>query len=269
MNLIYSCVFYNKKYINILELLLKSYKMKVKDINKYKYLIITDSTFKYEIEEICKSLEINYDIWCVDIINEFLMRKPLTYLDNCFQACYSRYYISDYPKINNFEKILYLDCDLLVANDLSPIFDLKLENLLYVVHEPTHRYNHCFFFSDEEFNNLDKNKTFTSAILLFNNNEFMHNIMKTNLKIMKNFQNSNSDIAPPCFDQNFVNKFCIYNNLSNNIILSKYCLNIMPNDSADKVNEINSYIICHFATSVGKSESKLERMRYSLQKIFS
>lgn len=48
MNLIYSCVFYNKKYINILELLLKSYKMKVKDINKYKYLIITDSTFKYD-----------------------------------------------------------------------------------------------------------------------------------------------------------------------------------------------------------------------------
>ena len=267
MNLIYSCVFYNKEYIKVVELLLKSYSMAVKDMSKYTYLIITEPTFKDNIEKICKNLKINYDIWCVNIKNENLTRNPLTHLDNCFQACYSRFYISDYPKINNFKKILYLDCDLLIANDLSPIFDLKLENLLYVVHEPIHRNNHCFFFSNDEFNNLDKSKTFTTAILLFNNNDFMHNIIKTNLRMMKEFQSKNSRIAPPCFDQPVTNKICIDNNMSNNSILSEYCLNVMGSDTIDKINQINSYIICHFATSVGHSESKLLRMRYSLEKI--
>ena len=124
-------------------------------------------------------------------------------------------------------------------------------------------------FSDDEFNNLDKRKSFTTAILLFNNNEFMHNIIKTNLKMMKEFQSKSSRIAPPCFDQPVTNKICIHSNTSNNTTLSKYCLNVMGSDTIDKINQINSYIICHFATSVGHSESKLQRMRYSLEKITS
>jgi len=239
--------------------------MAVKDMSKYTYLIITEESFKDDIEKICKKIKIKYDIWCINIKNE----KLLTHVDNCFQACYSRFYISGYPKINNFEKILYLDCDLLIANDLAPLFELKLENALYVVHEPVHRYNHCFFFSDEEFNKMDKSKTFTTAVLLFNNSKYMHNIIKTNLVNIQDFQSNNPSIAPPCFDQPFTNKICIESKTSNNTTLTKYCLNIAPSDTVDKINQINSYIICHFATSVGHSESKFQRMIYSLEKIMS
>ena len=51
MNLIYSCVSYNKEYIKVVELLLKSYSMAVKDTSKYTYLIITEHAFKDDIPD--------------------------------------------------------------------------------------------------------------------------------------------------------------------------------------------------------------------------
>lgn len=265
MNLIYSCVFYNREYIKIFQLLINSYKLSMNDINNYTYLIITEKSFKDDINKICSNLEINYDIWCLDE----LIDNKLTHNDNCFRSCYSRLYIYDYPNIKKFKKILYLDCDLLIANDLSPIFDLNLDNNLYVVHETCHRYNHCCLFSDDEYKYLDKRKTFSSCIMLFNNNNYILSVMETNMKNIKEFIDKYPSFYPPCFDQPFINKFCITNNLSNNTLLSNYCLIVNPNSNIDIVNKIDSYIICHFATKVGDSKSKLERMNYSFNIVFN
>ena len=256
MYLIYSCVFNQREYIKILELLLESYALAVKDTSKYTYLIITNNDFQPDIEILCKRLNINYDIWCLDIINEKLINESLTDIDCMFQACYSRFYIFDYPNISNFEKILYLDCDLLVVSDLLRLFETELEN----------KYDHCFFFTDEEFQKLDKSKTFTTAILLFNNNNKIQDIMEKNLSIIKKFQKDYRR-APPCFDQPFINKYCIDNKVSENSFLSSYCLNILPNDTIDKIQQINLFLICHFATAVGGYQEKINRMQYSFQLI--
>ena len=264
MNLIYSCVFYNKEYIKIIYLLLLSFIKNVKNKNNYMYLIITCSNFESDIQTICKQLQINYDIWILDKTNELNVREPITHVDHCFKACFSRFYICNYPKIKNFEKILYLDCDSLIANDISPLFDFKLNDLLYVLFEKADRNSHGAIFSDEEFKQLDKSKIFTTAIMLFNNNDFMLNKIKINLINITDFYNNKEKHY---FDQPFINHFFITNKLSDNQVLSKYCLNIDRNDNIEKVNLINNYTICHFSTKVNDHVEKLNRIKYSFQKL--
>lgn len=44
--------------------------------------------------------------------------------------------IFNYPYIHKYDKILYLDCDILISGDLKPLFDTIIQkNLLYVVRE--------------------------------------------------------------------------------------------------------------------------------------
>ena len=65
MNLIYSCIFFKKSYIELFELLLNSYIQY--NIYRTKYLIITHESFQSDIEELLNKYTIDYDIWCIDI----------------------------------------------------------------------------------------------------------------------------------------------------------------------------------------------------------
>ena len=52
---------------------------------------------------------------------------------------------------NLYNKILYLDCDILVTNSLNEILDFQLENKLYVLQELCNRNFHCYLFTDKEY----------------------------------------------------------------------------------------------------------------------
>ena len=236
--LIYSCVFFNQKYINLINLLLESYKLFGDSSDNIDYLVICNLDFKTQIQAIFDKLKLNGKIWCLD-------SKTI------FDAGYSRLKIFGYPDIDLYNKILYLDCDILVTNSINNILNFELENKLYALYENGHRLWHCHFFNDNEYCELDKKSTFTSGILLFNNNIIIKKLFSVILLHISNHITSNLHI-PECLDQPFIIFHAIKTNLYNN----KKLINLAVNNP----NNFNGETICHFSGVPGCYKSKIVKM---------
>jgi len=239
LKLIYSCVFFSDKYIKLVELLLKSYTLFGNTTNNIEYLIICSPNFKSKIQKIFDLLNIQGIIWCLDLTTKF-------------EAAYSRLKIFDYPLISRYQTILYLDCDILITNSISNIFDLPIENKLYVLKENHHRHYHYDLFTDKEFEDLDKSYTFTSAILLFKNipetiklfSDIITHIIQHNKKRLR---------IPTCLDQPFI----IYHSIKNNIINNTLLSGIVTNGPTIYKN----FTVIHFpGPYVGAGNSKILTM---------
>ena len=261
MNLIYSCVFTNENYITLFKNLLTSY-CRYNDTSNVCYLVITSKEFHEKIKNILSESGLkHYDTWILDVCTE--PRQDY----NVYQSTYTRYFLFQYSKIHKFEKILYLDCDMLIVNNIDSLFSLDIENKFYFVHEPMHRYNHCALFSDSEFEKLDSDCTFTTAIILFENTPTNAGNLEKFYDTIKKFH-MNYINPLPSYDQPIVNKICIEEKIYDNVLLRSYCLNIMPTDGVEKINLIPNYTMCHFATNVGEHVSKLQRIS-TVQKILN
>ena len=236
--IIYSCVFFNKKYIDLINLLLKSYKLFGNFSDDVDYLIICNTDFQKEIKTIFDNLNISGKIWGIDLKTKF-------------EAGYSRLKIFDYPDINLYNKILYLDCDILVTNSINKILDFQLENKLYAFFEYGHRVYHCEVFTDEEFKILDRNSTFSSGVLLFNNNMIIKDLFTQILLHIHNHITSMLPI-PDCLDQPFI----VYHAVKNNLYDNQKLINIVINNP----NNFNNETISHFPGSPGNYESKIKKM---------
>ena len=233
--IIYSCVFFNEKYINLINLLLKSYKLFGNSLYDVDYLIICNPNFQKKIQAIFDNLNISGKIWCIDLKTKF-------------EAGYSRLKIFDYPDINFYNKILYLDCDILVTNSINNIFDFKLKNKLYALQEGrTDRVSH----GKQFFDNNPNCSAFTSGILLFNNNIIIKDLFSQILLHIHNHITSMLPI-PGCLDQPFI----VYHAVKNNLYDNKKLINIVINNP----NNFNNETISHFPSGVGHYESKLVKM---------
>jgi len=247
-NLIYSCVFFQKEYINLIKLLLHSYAFFANEQNNYKYLIICESNFKIQIENICNYLHINFDIFCMNLTTKF-------------EAAFSRLKIFNYSKINDFKYILYLDCDILIINSLDNIFKIventsNVENKLYTLLEGTT--NHDFWGqSIFKMNNIENPNipAFTTAILLFKNSQNIKKLFEKILQSINNYIQNNFTI-PTCLEQPFVIFHTIRDNkIYDNKELQKYAIN-NPKKSIENIKKI----ICHFPGNPGHYQSKFRKM---------
>ena len=233
--IIYSCVFFNEKYLHLINLLLKSYKLFGNSSDDVDYLIICNPNFQKKIQSIFDNLNISGKIWCIDLKTKF-------------EAGYSRLKIFDYPDINLYNKILYLDCDILVTNSINNILDFQLENKLYCLQEGNT--NHQFWGSQF----FDKNpncSAFTSGILLFNNHKVIKDLFSQILLHIHNHITSDLPI-PKCLDQPFIVYYAVKNNLYNNQKL----INMVINNP----NNFNNETISHFPGGPGHYESKIVKM---------
>ena len=258
MNLVYSCVFVQKEYIELFRKLLETFN-KNKENHSITYLIITCPNFESDIKKLFENLDVKYDIFLIDISTE-------NNKDNIFKSTYSRYRIFEYPKINNFKKILYLDCDIIIVNNINPIFSIDTNNKFFFMNEEKHRYCHCALFSEDEFNAMNDFQTFTTAVILFENNATIRNYMINIYNTIK-FFHMKYNIPPPAFDQPITNKLCMDYHIYDNKEMTKYCMNIGYRDKQEEILKINNYLLCHFATDVGDHKSKLTRMNFTLNNI--
>ena len=207
--LIYSCVFFNREYIKLLELLTISLSLYGSiDINT-DYLVICSPNFEEDIKKLFLKCNIKVKIWKLD-------------LNSNFEACCSRLKIFNYTEINLYDKILYLDCDILVTDKLNNILDLKIDNKLYALKEGTT--------SIEAWgNSLFKNKidiaAFTSGIMLFTNSYEIRKLFKTINKHINDHLDKNLSI-PCCQDQPFIVYNAISSNLYNNELLIGKVINM-------------------------------------------
>ena len=239
MNCIYCCVFHQEKYVDMFFILLKSILI-YGDLDYNTHILVYTST---PFMNIIKQNHLFNDDKIKFEIND-------TY-NNIDTACKSRLDVFNFQSITNYSKILYLDTDILVKNNINKVFDVCKEDILYVLEESVidHQEDHwgSRLFGDEIHNYNDKS-AFTSGIILFNNCEKIKDLFN---KIKEDIVNRPYNFG--CYDQPYI----IYNafkyNLYNNKILKELVVNDDNNIHKDKV-------IHHFPGNPGGYQRKIDVM---------
>ena len=178
-NLIYTCVFNNEKYLVLLFLLLESIQL-FGNLDENTDLLIYTST---KFMEIIK----NHSLYNDKIV--FFINDGYNTIDLALKA---RLDIFDYELLPNYDKILYLDTDIIILKDLNPIFELAEKNIIYATKEGNliedkhaFMYGGLALFTEEEIENYEDKSCFTSCTMLFNHCDEIKNLFKSskNLKI--------------------------------------------------------------------------------------
>ena len=245
MNCIFVSIFYQPQYINILFLLLESIFIYGNLDENTHILIYTSTLFMNKIKE-------------SHLYNEKIKFEINDTYNSIDTSCKSRLDIFNLISVQNYDKILYLDTDIIVKDDIQKIFNICQEDLLYVLEEGTIDYHHDYWgktlFGDE-INNYPDKSAFTSGILLFNNCD----------KIKFLFDKIKEDIFNRPYNNSFHDQpYIVYNafkyNLYNNKILNSFAVNYDTNIYSNKV-------LHHFAGGPGNYSNKIETMSTFLNSI--
>jgi lipopolysaccharide biosynthesis glycosyltransferase len=237
--LIFITAFINIGYISMLSILVKSLYYYGNIDKNTDILIYTSSEFKVIIEN-SQFYSDKIKIFINDNINTVDL------------ACKARLDLFEYDNIDNYDKILYLDTDIIIQKNINCIFDLIEENKIYAIHDgfidndPNDYYGGQTLFKNEIDKFTDKS-AFNTGVMLFNNCieiKNLFNIIKNHITL---------DTSAKFNDQ----PYFVYNakkyNLVNNILLNDY---VELTDSYPKTNKH----ILHISGGPGIFINKLKIM---------
>jgi len=238
-NLIYITTFLQKEYGNMAILLLDS-------IIKY---YNTDSFEVYIFVDIITNNIIKNHLKNNNTKIKFQVKLIQCNISNVVIAAAFRIFIFDSIEQNQFNKILYLDTDILINKSLDNIFEIEIDNKVHAVMEGGNKTYHCMYHTNEEFEKHKTNDCFSSGILLFDTTlkEYFENVKK----FFINGINTGMQIGC-CIDQPIFNVIAHRMNCFNNETINKY--------SRCNPLDITEQIISHFAGNVGHHESKISKM---------
>ncbi len=248
MNCIFLCVFAQDKYVEMVFLLLESIFIYGNLNDNTEILIYTSTQFAQMI--------FNSNLYTSKI--KFEINDNYNNIDS---ACKARLDLFNLQSTSKYNKILYLDTDILIAKDINPVFDIIKEDVLYVTEEGTIEHE-CWGGNSlfgNELNNYTNKSAFSSGVLLFNNCE----------KIKKLFESINEDMKNrPCYFATHDQPYIVYNafkyNLFNNKDLTNYGVNYNhPNINTQNIISYDK-IIHHYAGGPGYYIRKLDQMRECL-----
>ena len=245
MNCIFICVFNQEKYVDMFFLLLESIFIYGNLDDNTNILVYTSTQFMNVIKR--------SHLFCDKITFEI----NDTYND-IEKACKARLNLFNLPSITKYNKILYLDTDILVKNNINKVFDICKEDILYVLEEGTIDSNTDFWGKSlfgNEINNYQDKTAFTSGVLLFNNCEKMKDLFN---KINEDIVNRPYNFS--CYDQPYIVYNAFKYNLYNNKILKSLVVNNDNNIHSDKV-------IHHFPGGPGVYQHKIDAMTFFLNNI--
>jgi lipopolysaccharide biosynthesis glycosyltransferase len=228
VNLVYICVFCNKKFVNLVDLFLESVDTFGNIDSNTDIVIFTHPDFVNSINNVISKYNLPVKIYEMN-------------LNTIVEAKYSRLLIFDTPFINKYQKILYLDTDILVINGLAKIFNNDLDEKLYVVRECD--IGSSYFGGNLfDFTKIDpKTPAFNSGVLLFKNCQVIKGLFKTILDDIIDYYVIGKRIAG-CIDQPFFNYHTITNSLNEMNLLRGLSTN-SPQSYTDNPN----LVVCHFA----------------------
>ena len=245
MNCIFICVFYQEKYVDMFFLLLESILIYGNLDDNTDILLYTSTQFMNIIKR-------------SHLFSEKIKFEINDTYNNIDKSCKSRLDLFNLVSVKNYNKILYLDTDILVKDDINKVFEVCKEDILYVLEEGEIDSNSDYWgkslFGDEV-NNYEDKTAFTSGIMLFNNCE----------KIKDLFNKINEDIVKRPYKFSFYDQpYIVYNafkyNLFNNKILKSLVVNSDMNIHSDKV-------IHHFPGGPGVYQHKIVNMTNFLDNI--
>jgi lipopolysaccharide biosynthesis glycosyltransferase len=245
MNLIYACVSHQKSYIKLLKLLINSISLKG-NINKdtTDILIITSPEFYPIIQKDLEDFGLPICYYTLD-------------LSSLMESSCCKLKIFSYNQIDKYQKILYLDTDVLVNSDINVLFNTEISSdKLYALEEGniSHEYWGSQFF---DFTKFDKDTSAFSAGVFY----FMNSVSMKNL-----FENVNMHITnyvgdtPKCLDQPFL----VYNS----VIQGNYDNQFMKKYLENNPTEVNNEkIVYHFPGGPGDYSDKFAKMTAFWKKI--
>jgi hypothetical protein len=247
-HLIYVCVFYQKGYINLLELLTHSI-MKRGHINPATtdILIMTSPEFKPLIKDTLEYLEFNFQYHILP-------------LKTMMEAACCRLNIFDYEHIEKYDTILYLDTDVLINSDVNVLFQQKIAtDKLYALEEGDIE---CGYFGGEryfDFSKIDKKTPgFSSGVLYFCNSPEMRSLFSLIKAHIHDDIYVKKNSIDTCMDQPFIVFNAINEKKYDNQFLKPY-VEMKPTALTKE------RIIYHFSGGPGKYMDKIMYMRHFLK----
>lgn len=242
-NCIFITVFNNINYVNMLYKLLESINV-FGNLSEQTDIVIYTNT---EFAKLIKTSEFFTDKIKLELSDE---------KNNVDSACKARLDLFNLESVKSYDKILYLDTDILVKRPIEPIFEVITEDILYVLEEgviyhDSDSWGNTLF--GDEIQLYEDKSAFTSGILLFKNCE----------KIKWLFEKVNEDmILRPylfaCADQPYI----IYNAFKYKMYNNKDLKNYVANHNYNGFNDI---IVHHFPGTPGKHDDKLRIMTEFLE----
>jgi predicted O-methyltransferase YrrM len=169
---------------------------------------------------------------------------------NIDQACKARLDLFELSSVSKYEKILYLDTDIMVKRQLQPVFDMVQDDILYVLEEgeidsDTDWWGKSLF--EDELSKYEDKTAFSSGIMGFKNCK----------KIKELFENIKEDMVSRnhyFHDQPFI----IYNAFKYHMYNNKLLKSFVKNNDYDIHSDT---IIHHFPGNPGIYNNKLEKMK--------
>ncbi len=246
MNCIFLCIFNKKEYIQLYFLLIESLFI-FNTLNNTEILIYTNTEFM----NIIKYNHLYTDKIIFEINDNY---------NNIDTACKSRLDLFNLKNIHKYEKILYLDTDIIINGDINILFDLDIsDNKIYVLEEdmfihPKDFYGKSLCVNDELEKYKDKT-AFTSGIILFCNSESIKSLFNIiNLDIL------NRPKKFSCYDQPYIVYNSIKHDMYDNQLIKPYCVN-------NCIDNNLKYIIHHFPGIPGYYSNKYKQMKFFINKI--
>ena len=244
MKCIFCCVFNQLKYLDMFHMLLESMLIYGNLDDNTHILVYTSTSFM----NIIKKNRL------FAIASEKIFFRINDIYDSIETSCRARLDLFHLPSITNYNKILYLDIDLLVKDDINKVFDVCKEDILYVLEEgtidsDTNYWGKSLFENNGELIKYTDKSAFTSGILLFNNCEKIKMLFSEIKKCI-----NNNTIFFELNDQPYIVYNAFKYNLYNNKILKSFAVNNDHNIHSDKV-------IHHFPGGPGVYIHKKIQMR--------
>lgn len=242
-NLVYLGVFVNKDYIELLRIFFITVKL-YSSLDAIDFLIITSNDFVPAINKLSNTLGIPLKTMVLDETR-------------LAGGAFARLYIFEYEHIMTYDKILYLDTDIVIQGDLMNLFNETIEDKIYGLKEGTieHEIHGGWWF---DFSTIDKNTIgINSGILMFKPTETMKTIFKETLDHVDELKNKT---MPQCADQPFVNYHFVKANKYDIQLIDKHCL-IYCIDPPPPPSAPTSVVVCHFVWPIGNALHKMGRMK--------
>jgi len=173
-------------------------------------LVMTSPDFEKEVQDLSELIQIP-------------LRTHLCDFKTLHESSCARLYIHDYPEIDSYGKILYIDTDIIVQNDLTALLSEPLEDKVYALIEGTieHEFHGGWYF---DFKTIDKNLPGMNAgILLFPNTPTIRILMKDSIQHIESDRATNKPM-PACLDQPYLNYHFIKGGYYDVSLMTKYAL---------------------------------------------
>ena len=191
-------------YCPFLGVALKSIYDNASENNFYKVYVLNTEISKVNMDRLDEFNNDKMEVKFVDVASRMdkINKDKIHLRDYYTKAIYYRIFIpSLFPQ---YDKILYVDCDVVLLDDIANLYnhDVK-DNIFVAIHEETMTQMDVFGKYSEEFLGVEREKYFNSGILLINCKEYQRqNIEERFIELMNMYK---FEVAP---DQDYLNFLC-------------------------------------------------------------